>query len=115
MFRPTSDGEQPDVAEKAHVEARRKRVRSEMWPVGTRSAAAKHACSVATTCAPSPTAAATRLVEPERTSPMANTPRRLVSSGRRLLVVSAPVNTKPFVSNDTPDPDSQSVFGPAPM
>ena len=33
-----------------------------------------------TTCAPSPTAAATRLTEPERTSPMANTPERFVSS-----------------------------------
>ena len=36
----------------------------------------------ATTAAPSPTAAATRLVEPARTSPMAKTPGRLVSSGR---------------------------------
>ena len=35
----------------------------------------------ATTAAPSPTAAATRLVEPARTSPIANTPGRLVSSG----------------------------------
>ena len=43
----------------------------------------EHACSVATTCAPSPTAAATRLVEPARTSPIAKTPARLVSSGRR--------------------------------
>src|SRR5262245_21649633 len=33
-------------------------------------ASARNACSVATTCAPSPTAAATRLVEPECTSPM---------------------------------------------
>jgi hypothetical protein len=30
---------------------------------------------------PSPTAAAQRLTEPERTSPAANTPGRLVSSG----------------------------------
>src|SRR6516162_11186758 len=36
--------------------------------------AARKACSSATTCAPSPTAAATRLTDPERTSPMANTP-----------------------------------------
>src|SRR5262249_34765891 len=48
------------------------------------SIAARVACSVATTCAPSPTAAATRLIEPERTSPMAKMPRRLVSSGLRL-------------------------------
>src|SRR5437764_13388557 len=44
-------------------------------------ASARKACKVATTCAPSPTAAATRLVDPERTSPIANTPGRLVSSG----------------------------------
>ena len=40
-----------------------------------------------TTMDPSPTAAATRLADPERTSPAANTPGRLVSSkngGRRL-------------------------------
>ena len=34
-----------------------------------------------TAIAPSPTAEATRLIEPERTSPAANTPGRLVSSG----------------------------------
>src|SRR6516165_5806840 len=59
---------------------------------------ARKACSSATTCAPSPTAAATRLTEPERTSPIANTPSRLVSSGRSLLVESAPVKTNPFAS-----------------
>ena len=42
---------------------------------------ARKACSAATTCAPSPTAAATRLMDFARTSPMAKTPRRLVSSG----------------------------------
>jgi hypothetical protein len=36
----------------------------------------------ATTAAPSPTAAATRFVDPARTSPTAKTPGRLVSSGR---------------------------------
>jgi SOS response associated peptidase (SRAP) len=35
----------------------------------------------ATTAAPSPTAAATRLVDPDLTSPIAKTPTRLVSSG----------------------------------
>jgi hypothetical protein len=35
----------------------------------------------ATTAAPSPTAAATRLVDPDLTSPIAKTPIRLVSSG----------------------------------
>ena len=38
---------------------------------------AKLACSIPTTWAPSPTAAATRFVEPERTSPIAKTPGRL--------------------------------------
>src|SRR6516165_8686137 len=73
---------------------------------------ARKACSAATTCAPSPTAAATRLTEPERTSPIAYTPGRLVSSG---LWMSVPARTKPLSSSITPDPDSQSVFGSAPM
>src|SRR6516165_10496257 len=73
---------------------------------------ARKACSPATTCAPSPTAAATRLTEPERTSPIAYTPGRLVSNG---LWMSVPVRTKPLSSSITPDPDSQSVFGSAPM
>lgn len=44
---------------------------------------------------------------------MAKTPRRLVSSGLPLSLQSPPVNTKPFASNATPDPDS--VFGSAPV
>src|SRR5262244_555051 len=79
------------------------------------SVEAKVACSVATTCAPSPTAAATRLIEPERTSPIAKIPRRLVSSGLGVSLQSPPVSTKPLASNATPDPDNQSVFGSAPM
>src|SRR5271155_3909015 len=73
---------------------------------------ARKTCSSATTCAPSPTAAATRLTEPERTSPIANTPGRLVSSG---LWMSAPAHTKPLSSSITPDRDSHPVFGSAPM
>src|SRR6516164_11044600 len=73
---------------------------------------ARKACSSATTCAPSPTAAATRLTEPERTSPIANTPSRVVSSG---LWMFAPARTKPLSSSITPDRDSHSVFGSAPM
>src|SRR6516164_6054840 len=73
---------------------------------------ARKACSSATTCAPSPTAAATRLAEPERTSPIANTPGRLVSSGLRMF---APARTKPLSSSITPDRESHSVFGSAPM
>src|SRR5712672_3198746 len=79
-------------------------------PLPWRPAAAKKACSVATTCAPSPTAAATRLTEPDRTSPMAKTPCRLVSSDRRSLAASVPVNTNPLASKATPEPDSQFVL-----
>jgi hypothetical protein len=61
----------------------------------------------ATAMPPSPTAAAQRLTEPERTSPAAKTPGRLVSSGagRRLFsrhaaasATSAPVLMKPLSS-----------------
>src|SRR5271169_3330870 len=76
------------------------------------SAFARKACSAATTCAPSPTAAATRLTDPERASPIAKTPGRLVSSG---LCIFVPVHTKPLSSSITPDRDSHSVFGSAPM
>src|SRR3984893_11255956 len=70
---------------------------------GRLPASARKACSVATTCAPSPTAAATRLIDPDRTSPMANTPRTLVSSGRLAPSAAAPVSTKPLGSSATPD------------
>ena len=74
------------------------------------------ACSAATTWAPSPTAPPTRLTEPERTSPTANTPGRLVSSGRaRPSPPSARRSrTKPLASSVTPQPASQSVAGSAP-
>src|SRR5207247_1167033 len=62
---------------------------------GARPAPARKACNVGTTCAPSPTAAATRFTEPDRTSPMANTPLRLVSSGWRSTPASEPVRTNP--------------------
>src|ERR1700730_12810851 len=42
---------------------------------------ARTVCSSAPTTAPSPIAAPTRLTDPDRTSPAANTPRALVSSG----------------------------------
>src|SRR5450432_2162403 len=65
-----------------------------------------------TAIAPSPTAVAQRLVEPERTSPAANTPGRLVS--RRLSVPAAvPVRMKPLSSRAITSP-SQSVHGDAP-
>ena len=50
-------------------------------------ASARKPCSAATTCAPSPIAPPTRLTEPERTSPTANTPGTEVSSGEAELPV----------------------------
>src|SRR5262245_25037486 len=76
---------------------------------------ARNAWIVAITWAPSPTAAATRLVDPARASPIANTPSRLVSSGRRPTPTSAPVRTNPFASSATSDADSHDVLGSAPM
>src|SRR6266852_2732824 len=73
---------------------------------------ARNACNAATTCAPSPTAAATRLTEPWRTSPIAKTPGRLVSSGPWR---SSPVRIKPLASSAMPEPASQSALGSAPM
>src|SRR5207237_9152739 len=69
----------------------------------------RKACSRATTWAPSPTAAATRLTEPQRTSPIANTPRRLGSRRSRAAPASCPVRTNPFASGATPAPDSPLV------
>src|SRR5437016_7485864 len=71
---------------------------------------------------PSPTAEATRLTEPERTSPAANTPGRLVSNrnGCRFKVQcrespsSIPVRTKCFSSFSISD-GNQSVRGVAPI
>src|SRR6202171_2741910 len=69
-------------------------------------------CSSAPTTAPSPMAAPTRLTDPDRTSPEANTPRTLVSSGSGRPVplferpdsdgTSDPVNTKFLLSKATP-------------
>src|ERR1700733_784539 len=72
--------------------------------------------------APSPTAAATRLAEPLRTSPTAKTPGLLVSSGNgpvpsapsAAAAAPAPVRTNPRSSRST-RPPSQSVHGTAPM
>jgi hypothetical protein len=65
-----------------------------------------------TAIAPSPTAVAQRLVEPERTSPAANTPGTSVSS--RLSVSAAvPVRMKPLWSRPTVSV-SHSVHGSAP-
>src|ERR1700739_4106571 len=54
---------------------------------------ARKACSAGTPCAPSPTAAATRLTDPARASPIANTPGKLVSRGLRVF---APARPKPL-------------------
>src|SRR5690348_12543782 len=71
---------------------------------------------------PSPTEEATRLIEPERTSPAANTPGQLVSrkSGGRgafqvpALTTASPVKTKPR-SSIRIWLVSQAVCGTAPM
>ena len=75
--------------------------------------------------APSPIAAPTRLTDPDRTSPMANTPRTLVSSGSgrpdRLFDqptsdgTSEPVRMKFLASKMTALSLSQVVAGSAPM
>src|SRR5690349_4787846 len=65
-----------------------------------------------TAIAPSPTAVAQRLVEPERTSPAANTPGTSVSS-RLSVPAPAPVRMKPLWSRATVSP-SHSVHGSAP-
>src|ERR1700688_4642857 len=48
-------------------------------------------CTEAIALAPSPVAAATRFIEPERTSPTANTPGTLVSNGSGVRPRSAEV------------------------
>src|SRR3954469_13880799 len=72
---------------------------------------------------PSPTAAAQRFTDPERTSPAAKIPGRLVSSGagRRLFsrhagasATSAPVLMNPFASRSI-SAGNQSVHGRAPI
>src|ERR687896_602331 len=82
----------------------------------------KYSCTNWTAIAPSPTAAATRLTEPDRTSPAANTPGRLVSRkyGYRRAdpcgdcVRSEPVRTKPLSSLSISG-GSQSVRGTVPI
>src|SRR6267154_50693 len=82
------------------------------------AASPRKPCSAATTCAPSPIAPPTRLTDPERTSPTANTPGTVVSSGcagRSPFCPSwMPVTTKPARSTLTPQPSSQPVAGSAP-
>src|SRR6266700_1194733 len=77
----------------------------------------------ATAIPPSPTAAAQRFTDPERTSPAAKIPGRLVSSGagRRLLsrhdgasATSAPVLMNPFSSRSISG-GNHSVHGRAPI
>src|SRR5882762_17075 len=83
-------------------------------------------CTVATAIDPSPTADATRLVLPLRTSPTARTPGRLVSSkygGRRnghfAAVSSSAVSADPVLMNplssSARQPASHFVLGSAPV
>src|SRR5215213_530046 len=82
------------------------------------AASPRKPCSAATTWAPSPIAPPTRLTEPERTSPTANTPGTEVSSGGTgrspFFPCCTPVSTKPARSTLTPQPSSQLVAGSAP-
>src|SRR6476659_1322583 len=81
------------------------------------AASPRKPCSAATTCAPSPIAPPTRLTDPERTSPTANTPGTVVSSGatgRPFPSAGMPVSTNPARSTLTPQPSSQLVAGSAP-
>src|SRR5882757_2258017 len=81
------------------------------------AASPRKPCNAATTCAPSPIAPPTRLTEPERTSPTANTPGTDVSSAEAScppFLHSSPVTTKPPRSTITPQPSSQPVAGSAP-
>ena len=66
--------------------------------------------------APSPAAAATRLVEPARKSPTAKMPSTLVSSVRAPCSgrVSAPVSTKPLSSSATPQANPPASSSSAP-
>src|SRR6202163_584956 len=94
-------------------------------PDDTAAPFARAVCSSAPTTAPSPMAAPTRLTDPDRTSPEANTPRTLVSSGsgrpdplfdrRASYGMSDPVKTKFLASKATPLSLSQAVAGSAPM
>src|SRR3977135_595121 len=63
------------------------------------AASPRKPCNAATTCAPSPIAPPTRLTDPERTSPTANTPGTEGSSteaaGASVFVHCAPATTKP--------------------
>src|ERR1700712_6142840 len=82
------------------------------------AASPRNPCNAATTWAPSPIAPPTRLTEPERTSPTANTPGTDVSSAEAIcpafFLHCAPVTTKPPRSTVTPQPSSQPVAGSAP-
>jgi hypothetical protein len=90
-----------------------------------RLAVGKRRVQLRPTTAPSPIAAPTRLTDPDRTSPAANTPRTLVSSGNGrpgpsfdrppLKGTSDPVGMKFLLSNAIPLPLSQAVAGSAPM
>src|ERR1700710_1944980 len=85
---------------------------------GAFAASPRNPCNAATTWAPSPIAPPTRLTDPERTSPTANTPGTDVSSAdARCPALSprcSPVTTKPPRSTMTPQPSSQPVAGSAP-
>src|SRR5882724_7909451 len=106
-----------DIADAGDVSATLRHPRSLPYSAGF-AASPRKPCSAATTCAPSPIAPPTRLTDPERTSPTANTPGTEVSSAEAScpspFLHCAPVTTKPPRSTITPQPSSQPVAGSAP-
>lgn len=73
----------------------------------------KNSCTSEMTAAPSPTAEATRLIEPDLTSPTAKTPGMLQAWRPELSQCWVPVWIKPAASRST-HPPNHSVFGSAP-
>src|SRR6267378_6474195 len=106
-----------DIADAGDVSATLRHPRSLPYSAGF-AASPRKPCSAATTCAPSPMAPPTRLTDPERTSPTANTPGTEVSSADAnwpsIFLHFSPVTTKPPRSTMTPQPSSQPVAGSAP-
>src|SRR5262249_49493633 len=96
------------------------------WNARFGQISARYSFAILTTIEPSPTADATRVIPPARTSPAANTPGTLVSrgSGSRVsfqtrgyalaAIRSRPVSTNPLSSRSTSG-GSQSLRGLVPM
>ena len=68
-------------------------------------------CTEAIALAPSPVAAATRFIEPERTSPTANTPGTLVSNGSGVRPSSAQADPRSALFSWTSVRMKPSILG----